>query len=118
MSLFAWNRQGWSKSQIAASMAASLAARGEKVTTVITSNTTDKLSVPCYAFRQNGKLAFIFASLSESPSSVSLNLTESLKDARLLRIDAGGMLIEDDLLKKSDSIINIMPGHVVVIQLK
>ncbi len=118
MSLFAWNRQGWSKSQIAASMAASLAARGEKVTTIITSNTTDKLSVPCYAFRQNGKLAFIFASLSESPSSVSLNLTESLKDARLLRIDAGGMLIEDDLLKKSDSIINIMPGHVVVIQLK
>lgn len=118
LSIFEWNKQGWSKARIASSMAVSLAAAGEKVSTVITSNSTEKTSVLCYAFRLNSKLSFVFASLSESPSSISLNITESINGARLIRIDADGMTIEDAVLKKSDNTINIMPGHVVVVLLK
>ena len=95
----------------------SLAAKGESIKLESASERTDKEEIKGYAFAEGEKTNLIFVSLSDTPSSIFINISEIIRGAQITKIDSTGKNIEISKVKAIDKRFTILPGQVILIVL-
>jgi hypothetical protein len=92
------------------------ATEGEIIPVLLTSGQAETVHVKGYAFRKDNDLTLVIASFETSPISVSIDIRESLKNAKMDKYDPSGLLIASSNLKESYRRMTILPGQVIVVR--
>ncbi len=106
------------KSKFEAMKIVSLAAKGDRIRLDSKSETEDEQFIKGYAFSNEDVITLVFTSMSEIPSSIYLNITESIRGAEITKIDSSGKNVEISKVKSSDRRFVILPGQVIKIVLE
>jgi len=112
------NEKEINKSKFEAMKIVSLIAKGDRIRLDSISDTEDEKLIKGYAFANDDIMTLVFTSMSDIPSSIYLNISESLRGAEITKIDSTGKNVEISKVKSSDKRFIILPGQVIKIVLE
>jgi len=106
------------KSKLEAMKIVLTAAKGESIALDSTSEIEDEQLIRGYAFSNGDLTTLVFTSVSDTPSSIYLNISEATRGAQVTKIDSTGKNIEISKLKSAEKRLTILPGQVIKIILE